>query len=79
MPALASSNLSSYDYNPVSQTLTITFHGNRKYSYASVPQSVADGLGSASSAGKYFNDTIKNVYEVVPTGHVADHAFEEKT
>lgn len=78
MIPLASSNLSGYDYNPVTQTLTITFHGNRKYSYASVPQDIADGLGSAASPGKYFNHSIKNIFEV-NTGHTAEKGYEERT
>lgn len=81
MPSLASSNLSSYDYNPVTQRLTIVFHGGRVYTYSSVPQSIADGLGSAESAGKYFNHNIKDIFSFTPGGAVVapGHEFTEKT
>lgn len=79
MPSLASSNLSSYDYNPATQTLTIVFHGGRVYTYSSVPQGIADGLGSAESAGRYFNHNIKDVYELHQGGRVVDQPFTERT
>jgi hypothetical protein len=59
---LASSNLAGYDYDPDTQTLQIRFKSGRTYSYASVPQGVVDGLGTADSPGQYFNSTIKDVY-----------------
>jgi lysyl-tRNA synthetase, class II len=59
---LASSNLAGYDYDPDTQTLQIRFKSGRTYSYSSVPQSVADGLGTTDSPGQYFNSTIKDVY-----------------
>jgi len=59
---LQSSNLSSYSYDPDSETLRITFKSGRTYTYSSVPPSVADGLGTASSPGRYFNATIRNQY-----------------
>ena len=82
MPQLASSNLSSYEYDPGTQMLRITFHGGRTYGYASVPQSVADGLGSAGSPGRYFNSEIKDTYSVTrspgqvvpPGGGYEEHA-----
>ena len=63
MTPLSSSNLSGYDYNHAAQALTITFHSGRMYTYKGVPQDVVDGLASASSAGKYFNENIKNTYD----------------
>ncbi len=65
MTSLSSSNLRSYDYDEESQTLSITFHSGRTYSYGSVPQSVAEGLGTADSPGRYFNSNIKNNFAEV--------------
>lgn len=62
MKPLQSSNLAGYDYDPETQALTITFRSGRTYSYGSVPQDVADGLGEASSPGQYFNRHIKDNY-----------------
>lgn len=63
MIPLSSSNLSAYDYDEETRTLRITFKSGRTYTYADVPQSIADGLGTASSPGGYFNATIKNQYD----------------
>ena len=65
MTPLASSNLDAYEYDPDQQKLTIRFKSGRSYSYGSVPETVAEGLGSASSPGQYFNASIKNVYAEV--------------
>lgn len=62
MTPLASSNLDAYEYDAATQTLTIRFKSGRSYTYGSVPESIADGLGSARSPGQYFNSSIKNVY-----------------
>ncbi len=64
MPALNSSNLASYDYDPDTAVLKIQFVSGRTYTYADVPPDVADGLGSASSPGQYFNSAIKDQYRV---------------
>ena len=54
-----SSNISSIGYE--NGILEIEFHGNRVYQY-NVPQSVYNGLMSASSHGKYFAEHIKDFY-----------------
>jgi hypothetical protein len=59
---LSSSNLDAYRYDPGSETLWIEFHGGRIYRYDSVPQSIADGLGTAGSPGGYFHSAIKGSY-----------------
>ena len=64
MPPLNSSNLRSYEYDAEQGTLLITFVSGKTYKYADVPQDVADGLGTASSPGQYFNSEIKNTYQV---------------
>lgn len=65
MIPLVSSNLSGYEYDEASQVLTIRFTSGRTYRYGSVPQTVADGLGTADSPGQYFNLSIKDVYQEV--------------
>lgn len=62
MIPLVSSNLSGYEYDAASQVLSIRFTSGRTYRYGSVPQTVADGLGTADSPGRYFNSSIKNVF-----------------
>jgi hypothetical protein len=62
MPALASSNLASADYDAETQTLTITFKSGGAYEYDGVPQAVYDQLLQASSAGQYFMSVIKDAY-----------------
>lgn len=62
MIPLVSSNLSGYEYDEASQVLSIRFSSGRTYRYGSVPQTVADGLGTADSPGRYFNSKIKNSF-----------------
>lgn len=56
---VSSSNISSIGYQ--NGVLEIEFHGGRVYQY-NVPQSIYNGLMSASSHGKYFAEYIKNTY-----------------
>jgi hypothetical protein len=62
MADLKSSNLQSADYSPETNSLTITFRGGGRYSYADVPESVYAGLLAAPSPGSYFASTIKDKY-----------------
>ena len=60
---LASSNLESYRYDKVSNTLEIKFIGSdRTHSYDNVPQSVVDEFLSSPSRGKFFHSNIKGRY-----------------
>jgi lysyl-tRNA synthetase class 2 len=59
---LDSSNLQAYRYDPETRLLQIRFMSGKSYNYNDVPQDVADGLGTASSPGQYFNSSIKNTY-----------------
>lgn len=56
---LYSSNLVQYRYNKDNRELAIIFHGNRMYRFQGVDEATADGLGTAGSAGHYFNTKIK--------------------
>ena len=62
MIPVSSSNLMSVDYNPLTQTLTVQFHGGRVYEYYGVPQNIFDGLISAASKGRFHHRYIKNSY-----------------
>lgn len=57
-----SSNLRSVGYDPEGQVLELEFNNGSLYQYLSVPESVHTGLVAASSAGRYFNENIKNVF-----------------
>lgn len=66
MPAvwqdLTSSNLRRCSYDIETEVLQIQFVSGKTYSYQGVPASVYNGLLEASSAGKFFNENIKDQY-----------------
>jgi lysyl-tRNA synthetase class 2 len=57
-----SSFIKAFDYNATTQTLRIEFDDGSIYDYQEVPDSVAQGLKSDTSAGQYFNTHIKEKY-----------------
>lgn len=65
MHPVDSSNLRAVGYDADSQELTVTFNGGRSYVYKGVPNGVLEDLLSAASAGKYFNDNVRGVYQEV--------------
>lgn len=65
---VVSSNLSTVGYDPKSKTLEIEFKSGGVYQYLGVPEFVYTGLMSASSKGKYFANSIKDVYPFVKVG-----------
>jgi hypothetical protein len=60
---LTSSNLRRCSYDIETEVLQIQFTSGKTYSYSGVPASVYNGLLEASSAGQYFNNNIKGVYD----------------
>jgi hypothetical protein len=54
-----SSNLKSVGYDPETKTLEIEFLNGGLYQYDNVPESIYNGLMSASSHGQYFYRHIK--------------------
>jgi KTSC domain len=60
MVRLNSSAISAVDYNERSLNLNITFTSGDTYTYYLVPAWKYAGLISASSAGQYFNDNIRD-------------------
>lgn len=61
MPQLNSSVLNAADYDPKTETLTVTFHSGARYKFE-VPPEVAQNLMKAPSAGQYFMQNIRGVY-----------------
>jgi hypothetical protein len=47
-----------HSYNPETGQLTITYRGDRRYSYDGVPPELADGLEKADSKGRYVHAHI---------------------
>ena len=56
---VSSSTISSIGYDHNSKTLEVEFKNGSIYEYYNVPLNIYEGLMSASSIGKYFNDRIK--------------------
>lgn len=57
-----SSQLQSGKYDDNESKLYITFHTGKEYEYNGVTPDKWEGLISAESAGKYFNEHIKRSY-----------------
>ncbi len=57
--SLKSTNLKSTGYDPATKTLEVTFHNGGTYRYQHVSQQLYDGLLSAASHGRYFEQHIK--------------------
>ena len=58
---VSSSNIASVGYDDNTHTLEVEFHSGHVYQYFDVPKDVYDGLLTAGSVGKYFNQ-IKGFY-----------------
>jgi len=56
---LRSSMISRIAYDDEEQTLCVWFRATGKYVYEGVPRAIYDGLKSASSAGRLFNEQVK--------------------
>ena len=59
---LKSSMLSAMDYDAQLRILHVRFVRGEVYDYRDVPPDVAEGLASAPSAGRYFNEAIRGRY-----------------
>lgn len=59
--ATASTDTTSYD--AATQVLTVTFAKGGTYTYAGVPQDVADKVAQAESKGKAINQLVKGKFE----------------
>lgn len=59
---LKSSMISDYRYDPDTQQLDIRFTTGKEYAYFNVEPDVVSALATAKSAGKFFNQYIKDVF-----------------
>jgi hypothetical protein len=62
MNVAQSSHLQSYEYDPESGTLVVTFQNGATYSYAGVPPDQADGLRQNGGSGTWFHANIRGRY-----------------
>lgn len=62
MAVAQSSHLQSYDYDPDSQTLSVTFQNGSTYQYAGVSNEDFGKLTRAGGAGTVFWDSIRSKY-----------------
>ena len=77
MPRLDSSAIRRVTYNPKTQKMNVQFVGTGKqYTYVGVPEDVYDDFVNSSSAGKFFNDNIKDDYIAVPSEFVGSVRFD---
>ena len=56
---VSSSNIEAVGYEEATQTLGVRFMGGGEYHYFRVPETVYNGLLSASSVGRYFDGYVK--------------------
>ena len=59
---VSSSDIASFGYDPVAQTLEIAFHATGVYRYFSVPAELFETLRNAPSPGKFFLQNIKGKF-----------------
>lgn len=59
---VASSNIQGIAYDVSTKTLFVQFKNGAEYAYYQVPEEEYEAMLSASSAGGYLNDNIKNSY-----------------
>lgn len=59
---VSSSNIASVGYDDKTSTLEIEFNSGHVYQYFDIPITMYEGLLSAGSVGRYFNETIKGIY-----------------
>jgi hypothetical protein len=62
MPELKSSNLAAAEYDPEAKLMVVTFRSGSVYTYANVPDTVYEGLLTATSPGSYLAENIKGKY-----------------
>ena len=63
MYPVASSNIAEIGYDPERRELRVLFTNGGLYRYLDVPEVEFNKLKSATSVGRYFANSIKNVYE----------------
>ena len=66
---MPSAVIAAYEYNPVTETLTIRYHSGKVYNYLAVPEKVYREMRSTMVKGIWFNRNIKGKYrfeEITP-------------
>lgn len=61
-----SSNIAALKYDAAGKRLFVRFTNGTVYSYANVPQNIADEVFNAESVGKTFNSVVKAYQSVYP-------------
>ena len=64
--SLDSSAIASAAYDPATAVLELEFTSGEVYRYFAVPPSVHRGLLDAPSAGRFFQERIREVYPAQP-------------
>jgi hypothetical protein len=67
MPAVKSSVIRFFRYDPRERALHITFTSGKTYIYLDVPPKVYDAFLKADSKGEFFNEEIRDQYSFAPT------------
>jgi hypothetical protein len=62
---MPSTVIRSFDYDPASRALDVTFVSGRRYRYADVPDEIAQAFAHARSKGGFFNTKIRDAYRYV--------------
>lgn len=57
-----SSHLMNYEYDPNTETLTITFVNGSVYQYSGVPLTVFHNMAQSGGAGTYFWANVRDKY-----------------
>ncbi len=65
MIPVSSSNLRAVGYDAINLFLDIKFHEGHVYRYFNVPLNIYNGLMSAVSHGKYFDQYIKGFFRFI--------------
>jgi hypothetical protein len=61
-PAMPSSVIRGFDYDPAAHRLNVTFVSGKRYAYLGVPEDVVHDFRKAFSKGEYFNEAIRDHY-----------------
>ena len=62
MPYFNSSAIKRAEYNPTIMQMTIWFPEGKPYDFCNVPSHIWEGLCSARSKGRYYNQHIEGRY-----------------
>lgn len=67
---VTSSNIDAIGYDPVQRILKVVFKSGSIYDYYEVDQQIYEGLMSADSIGRTFNQTVRNVFMFKKVGQL---------